>query len=186
MKLNFLCALGLALLSALPSWAQEKPLRWGIEIEASPALSKPTSNIFSGYTGLYAEWYFTPRFSTKLSAGMYHTYHHGFPISEKPSFARSWGLSLEPRYYLFPEAKAWGNFYAALPISLKRSPRYINDYPALFALPTLGYRYEFNKHFAFEVSGGAGVLKEFLGREYASIPSTFFEYNLQARIGYNF
>jgi hypothetical protein len=186
----------LAILFALPSLAQDKPLKLGIEIEATPLLRKTSYAFLSGYTGLYAEWHITRRFSTKVGAGLNHVFFDYSRVSElygiqaeKLYIERYWSVSLEPRYYLCPQSKAWGTVYAALPISLKTSPQlgYHRNFPALFVLPTLGYRYAINKHWACEASAGAGIVREMRWAKGTNLISrNRFEYNLQARIGYSF
>jgi hypothetical protein len=192
---KFIYAGLLAALFALPSLAQDKPLKWGVEIEASPIFEDRSAiyAFLTSYAGLYAEWHFTPRFSTKLAAGLNYTFldvsHVEDIVGKKIHTQKYWSLSLEPRYYLLPQAKAWGTFYAALPISLKTSPQtgYYRKDRALFVLPTLGYRYAINKHFAFELSAGTGLVSELRKLEGSNMISQHtFDYSLQARIGYNF
>jgi hypothetical protein len=195
---------------ALVSFAQDRPFRFGIEmdgklkkIDPSTIYDSPTGN---AYIGVFAEYHVTNHFSGKFGIGLNNTYIHQGELVDFPllgggtgtipaitKIKQTLGLSLEPRFYLFSTERSQGvNLFFALPVAFESAPsstQYTSMLmirPELKILPSLGFRYDFNKHWAVEASGGLGWIKYFKRGRGEQLPSSQMGYTLSTGIRYTF
>lgn len=179
------------------SFSQGKPLKFGFEVEAIPFkmdnFSEQHLFSLSGYIGFFSEISISDQFTTKFSAGLNNIYFRKYASIADPSylnksekkgdFINTLELKVEPRFYLFSNAKSWGNCYAALPISFETAPLsgISKGNLKIRIIPTIGYRYILTKNWMIEANTGLGW-----GKTLQKQTSSALEYSLQARIGYTF
>jgi hypothetical protein len=192
----------------LAAFAQNRPFRFGIEVEGKLKKMDPgglyDSPTGSAYTGIFAEYHVTNHFSGKFGIGLNNTYFHQekivvFPIEGEPKFTspgitrikQTLGFSLEPRFYLFSTERSKGvNLFAALPVTFESAPSETVGASVIRSelkiLPSLGFRYDFNRHWEVEASGGLGWIKYFNSDFIKLLPPSEIGYTLSAGIRYTF
>jgi hypothetical protein len=193
---------------SLAAFGQSLPIRFGIEADGRLKKVYPytfyDSPAGSAYTGVFAEYHVTDHFSGKFGIGINNTYFHqdrleyhsidGSPDIVFPKInqiKQSLSISLAPRIYLFSTERSQGvNLFAALPVTYESTSFQKKDgatIPSeLRILPTLGFRYDFNKHWAVEASGGLGWTKYFNIIYFEQSPPSKTGYELSAGIRYAF
>jgi hypothetical protein len=196
-------------LVALVSFGQDKNFEFGIEAggnmkRVDPAAVHYDSPTGSAYIGAFAEYHLNGHWAGKLGIRLNNTYLHrdksvdnpdGYSEAESPEVTRikqTLHIGIEPRFYFFStESSRKTNFYAALPITYETAPsRKGYDpfvHPELSILPTLGFRYDINRHWAVEAGGALGLVN-YLSRKpfYSQKPVSEIGYGLSAGIRYSF
>ncbi len=196
-------------------FSQSLKPKYGVELSSSlkkiDTHSAVNSPALSGYIGIFS---LVPlkseRFSAKFCSGLNFTSIHRdelhfldngyggygginqgegdyvvFP--EINTVLTTLSVSVELRYYLLPGKPSWGNLYASLPLIFESKP-FIDSWmlrSGFRVMPGIGYRYEFNKHWAIETDAcvGWGYLKSDIN---AFNNKTISEYSASLRIGYTF
>jgi hypothetical protein len=160
--------------------------------------------VFGNYIGFYTQVPLTGHFSVKFGAGLNQVFVRCDEVKgfweydpEKPVIypaksitAYTLSAGIEPRYYLFPASRPWGNLYAALPVTFETSP-VAKEYVArneLKIIPGIGYRYEINRRWAIEAGAGLGWGAYFTPKENANYgwKSSALEHTVALRLGYTF
>ena len=179
------------------------------KVDPGTGYDSPTGAV---HVGMFAELHLTNHISGKLSAGLNNTYynrdaytvryyetgesdrHYETGESEShPAITKvkqTLGISLEPRFYFFSTEQFQKiNIYAAVPVTFESIPfRRGSGYEIrseLMILPSLGCRYDFNKNWGIEASGGLGWARYF--KKYTNIlKMQEMTYGLNVGIRYTF
>jgi len=195
----------LIFVACISAYAQQgMPLKIGAELDGKMKKVDPGTGYNSptgaGIIGMFAELHISDYFSGKVSVGLNNTYYSdsytGQGISGEKArpkasseVKQSFRVSLEPRYYFFStERSKKTNVFASIPVSFESAPFHRSGYdtrPELMILPSLGFRYDFAKHFGIEVSGGLGWARYL--KQYTNIVKIQeMTYGINAGIRYTF
>jgi hypothetical protein len=179
---------------------QDKSFKFAIELDGK--LKKADANTYFDSPigvarfGSFAEFRLTNHFSGKLKIGLNNTYLHqdaidyesGDNIPEMTKIVQSLDIGLEPVFYfLSTELSRKVNLFVALPIMFETKS--IGDKKYIFRtkftiVPSLGFRYDFTKHWGIEASSGLGLRK--YGKYKYSMKSSEMEYGLSVGVRYSF
>jgi hypothetical protein len=201
----------LSIISSFAAFGQsDMAFKFGVELDGKFKKLDPGSSYNSPtvvpYVGVFAELRFSSHFSGKLRAGLNNTYYrrdgHDYTdpvtgdirtIPDEKRVQQTLGVSIEPRFYLFSMAQYRKiNFYAALPVTFETAPISWNGNNTamvrseLMILPSLGCRYDFNKHWGIEASGGLGLGRYFDKPQITPIRNQEMTYGLSAGLWYTF
>ncbi|MDR0430144.1 MAG: hypothetical protein LBH58_06665, partial [Tannerellaceae bacterium] len=162
------------------------------KVDSGTLLDSPTGVV---RLGAFTELNLTRHFSGKLKAGLNNTYIHqdaihyvtGDHYQAITKVTQSLEFSLEPVFYFFStEQSRKINPFISLPVMFETKSlgeKYI--YQTKFMIvPTLGCRYDFNRHWGIEASGGLGWRK--YGKYKIKQKSSEMEYSLSMGIRYSF
>jgi hypothetical protein len=201
-----------------PAFSQTQTPQSGLELSASRrkpnVISVYDSPVFSNYLGFYMQVPFPGRFSIKFGAGLnliyntdknfqvnwngagyssslhYYYYYRNFDLYPAPEDAYAISLTAEPRYELSPASGPRGSMYLALPLTFEGAPitHKWSGCNELKIIPSLGYRYPFNKHWTMEAGAGLGGGFYSPSQERSGLgrTSSRLEYALSLRLGYAF
>ena len=198
----------LSIISSFAAFGQSNmAFKFGVELDGKLKKLDPGNSYDSPtvvpYVGVFAELHFFNHFSGKLRTGLNNTYYRmdgpvytdfetgaSIKIPDEKRIQQTFVVSIEPRFYFFSTAHYRKvNFYAALPVTFETAPISWNGNntpvvrPELMMLPSFGFRYDFNKHWGIEASGGLGLGKYYYNRRVVKQEMT---YGLSAGLRYSF